>query len=211
MRLRVPSPATALSSVALFVALGGTSLAAINYASNAGAVDHKSATGSNATLHRAAGKLVATGSDGKLATKFLDLPAAPDTRPQTFGSYLTVTDNATSAATPLGGKDTVGNLSATCTDQAPAAGIEDPATTLTFTNTSGQAVNYSSRVGINPASVLAQAPGTTQSIVLGGNNTFEIEAQIGTTDVRFAGVVRQDGKATADAKCLVYGTTTIAG
>lgn len=211
MRHRLPSPATVLASIALFVALGGTSLAAISYATNAGAVDKKSATGANATLKRAAGKLIAAGDDGKIASKFLDIPATPAAGPTTFGSYVPVVDNATSAPVALGGKDGVGSLTATCTDQSPAAGVEDPGTTITFANTAGAAVNFSSRVGVNPATVLAQEAGTTRSIVLNGNNTFEIEAQIQNTDVRFQGAVRQDGKATADAKCLVYGSMTVAG
>ena len=75
MKFSRPSPSMVVASVALFVSLGGTSVAAINYASNAGAVDGKSAVFAGASLNQAAGKLVATnrsGTDkGRLPGKFV--------------------------------------------------------------------------------------------------------------------------------------------
>src|SRR3954452_11773043 len=79
MKISRPSPAMVVAGIALFVSLGGTSIAAVSYVSNAGAVDGKSAVFSGATLSQAAGKLVATnrsGADkGRLPGKFVaDVP-----------------------------------------------------------------------------------------------------------------------------------------
>lgn len=205
MRLRLPSPSTAIASLALFVSLGGTSLAAVNFAKRAGKVDGKSAVSASASLAKAGGKLVATGSDGRLPSKFVDGTSRGDT----FGSYVPVTDNATGALVSLAGESRVGTLSATCTDENPAAGVKNPSTTVTFTNTTAGTINYAARLGItNPPTVVAQAPSTTQSLTIRGSNTFAIQAAVDGIDVRFDGTVRQDGPDTADAKCLVYGTMT---
>jgi len=64
MKFSRPSPSMVVASVALFVSLGGTSVAAINYATNAGAVDGKSAVFAGSSLNQAAGKLVATNRSG---------------------------------------------------------------------------------------------------------------------------------------------------
>ena len=78
MKPKLPSPAMVVAIMALLVALSGTAVAAVNFASNAGAVDGKSAVASSASLNSAAGKLVATqrsgAGKGRLAAKFLDLP-----------------------------------------------------------------------------------------------------------------------------------------
>ncbi len=202
MRNRLP---TVLSGLALFISLGGTSIAAISYAQNAGAVDGKSATGASASLKRAAGKLVAAGDDGRVPGKFVKGVS----HAANFGSYVQVVDNATGAPTALSSYAKVGALSATCADENATAGIADPRTELTFTNTSGQVINYSSRLGTNGGTVTALQPSTTASITVRGSNTFSVEGNFGSTDVRFDGTVRQDGKGTADAKCLVYGTLTL--
>jgi hypothetical protein len=205
MRHRIPSPATVLAGLALFVALGGTGIAAVNYARNAGAVDGKSAVGSGASLRKAAGKLVATDSDGRLLGRYVKgvSHAAP------FTVVGAVTDNATGSAQHVAGYGRVGTLTATCNDQGNAPGIEDPRTVLTFTNSTGGVVNYTSRLGVNPATVVAMAPSTTQTITVNGSNTFEIEASIVGVDARFTGTVRQDGAGSAGAQCLVYGNVTL--
>ena len=79
MKISRPSPAMVVASIALFVSLGGTSIAAVSYVSSAGAVDGKSAVFAGASLSQAAGKLVATnrsGADkGRLPGKFVaDVP-----------------------------------------------------------------------------------------------------------------------------------------
>src|SRR5215207_6743541 len=97
MRFTKPSPSMVVASIALFVALGGTSIAAVSYARNAGKVDGKDARKASASRARAAGNLVATTRKGphagQIPGKFLaDVP-----RSDPFGRYLEVTDNATGA------------------------------------------------------------------------------------------------------------------
>jgi hypothetical protein len=86
-----------IAGIALFVSLGGTSIAAVSYVSNAGAVDGKSAVYAGSSLSQAAGKLVATnrsGTDkGRLPGKFVaDVP-----KTQTFSRSFEVADNAPGA------------------------------------------------------------------------------------------------------------------
>ena len=55
MKISRPQPATIISIAALVMASTGSAFAAVDFARNAGAVDHKSAAGSGATLSHAAG------------------------------------------------------------------------------------------------------------------------------------------------------------
>ena len=206
-RLRRPSPSLVISCIALFVAMGGTSVAAINYARNAGAVDGKSAVASSATLASAAGKLVATASrgpnKGRIPGKFLS--GVP--KGTTFGAAIGVTDNATGSPVTLGGAEGIGSLTATCADQSDKPGIEDPQTTITFNNSSGVAINVAKRVGTQDAAVLVQPPGTVQTLLIRGSNTFEFHIQNGgTINLLVNGVVRQDGNGSNNANCTFWGT-----
>lgn len=205
-KLRTPSPSLVISCIALFVALGGTSVAAISYARNAGAVDGKSAVASSATLSKAAGKLVATASrgpdKGRIPGKFLTgVPKAA-----TFGAAIGVTDNATGSPIGLGGGDGIGTLTATCADQSNRPAIEDPQTTLTFNNTSGANINVAKRVGNGDGAVLIQPPGTVQTLNVAGSNTFEWHIQHNNVDLLIDGVVRQDGSGSNNANCTFWGT-----
>ena len=126
MKISRPSPSMVVAGIALFVSLGGTSMAAVNYASRAGSVDGKSAVYSGASLSQAAGKLVATdrsGTDkGRLPGKFVaDVPKTPS-----FSNAFEVADNAPGAPQTLATIGGLGTLTATCNDQAAAAGNEDP-------------------------------------------------------------------------------------
>ena len=126
MKISRPSPSMVVAGIALFVSLGGTSMAAVNYASRAGSVDGKSAVYSGASLSSAAGKLVATnrsGTDkGRLPGKFVaDVP-----KTATYGAAFQVNDNAPGAPQTLATISAFGTLTATCNDQAAAAGNEDP-------------------------------------------------------------------------------------
>lgn len=206
MKIRTPSPAMAVACIALFVALGGTGIAAVNFARNAGAVDGRSAVKSSASLKRAAGKLVATkrkGDErGMIPSKFLaDVPES-----STFGASVGVADNATGAPTALGSSEGIGSLTASCLDQANAPGVEDPSTEISFTNTSGATINMAKRIGGGNAAVLPQPDRTVQSITINGSNTFELHVQHRNVDLLINGVVRQDGRGSADASCLFYGT-----
>jgi len=211
MKLRIPSPAMAVASLALFVALGGTGIAAVNYARNAGAVDGRSAVKASTTTTSAAGRLVATnatGTDkGRIPSKFLaGVPKAT-----TFGAAVDVTDNATGAAAPLGTAPGIGTLTASCIDQDQKPGSEDPQTTITLTNSSGTTINLAKRIGGGNAAVVAHPANTVQTLTVGGSNTFELHAQNRGLDLVIDGVVRQDGRGTAAASCLFYGTFVVVG
>ena len=208
MKISRPSPAMAVACTALFVALGGTGIAAVNYARNAGAVDGKSAVAASSSTTRAAGKLVATNSrgpaKGRIPAKFLTGVA----RASTFGASTEVVDNATGAPASLGTAPGIGTLTATCADQANQPGNEDPVTTITLTNSSGTTINVAKRVGGGNAAVVAQAPSTVQTITVSGSNTFELHAQNRNVNLLIDGVIRQDGRGTTAASCLFYGTVT---
>jgi hypothetical protein len=202
----------AVALIALFVALGGTSVAAVSFARNAGAVDGKSAVYSGATLSQAGGKLVATnrsGSDrGKIPGKFL----AGVGRAGVFGQALEVADNQTVAATELDSITGFGTLTASCSDQAPAAGVEDPRSVVTFANRSGGVVNFARRVGNGEGTVGALPNGVGDAFAIAGSNTFRYHLnKPDGSNVLVDGVVRQDGRGGSAAICVVYGIVTRAG
>jgi hypothetical protein len=205
VKLRRPSPAMCVASAALFVSLGGTSVAAVSFARNAGKVDGKDAVASSATLRRAAGNLVATASrgphKGKLPGKFL----ADVARTQSFGASIEVADNATGALQPVAAVPGTGTLLANCGDQNPRAGVEDPITSVQFVNQSGTTVNMTRRRFNDELAIAAQPNGTVSALTFGGSNTFEYQIQYGGTNLLVNGTVRQEGRGQAAARCLVYG------
>jgi len=207
MRRTTPSPSLIISVIALFVALSGTAIAAVNFATNAGAVDGKSAVASGTTLSRAAGKLVATqrtgAAKGKIAAKYLDLKSK--TSSSTFGRAFDVTDNATGAPAGIGTVPGIGVLTASCIDQNQTAGREDPATTVVFSNTSGALVNVARTVGRDNPEVVVQQPTTATQFTIGGSSTFQLHIERAGVNYFVTGVVRQDGRNTATASCLIYG------
>ena len=203
--MRRPSPSIVVSIVAVVLAGAGTSVAAISFAKNAGAVDGKSAVGSKSTNAKAAGKLVATGGQGKIPPKFVDLSSVVKGTVGKFAQGVEVIDNTATGALTIGAGAGAGTLTAVCNDNARAAGTEDPEVVLTFTNGSGLPLNFSYEVGIRGAEVQLLAPAATSSFVVGGSNTFRVYAQTGEAHYVFEGVVRQDGRNTAAAACAVYG------
>ena len=210
VKLAWPSPAMCVAVLALFVALGGTSIAAVGYAKRAGKarkaekVDGKSAVSASSTLRRAAGKLVATtrsGPDrGQIPAKFL----ASNNR--SFGSAFEVVDNATLAPAVFGGAEGVGTFEANCADQSPKPGVEDPMSTIQFVNRSGGLLNVTRRKGTDPAAIEILSNGAVAPFTLVGSNTFEFQIQRAGLSLLINGTVRQDGKGQPAASCLVYGT-----
>jgi len=200
-----------LAGLALFVALGGTSIAAVNFAKRAGAVDGKSAVSASATLERAAGKLVATrraGPDrGTIPGHFVG--GVPRTAP--FQILLTPPDNGPAATGAIGVKPPeVGTLTASCKDDEPTDTLIVPEVTLTFNNTTTVPVELASRVGNDPPLVRATVPGGMENIpVTQGSTTFEIDSVANAVHRRIEGVVRQVDPSSPTAKCLVYGTTSL--
>jgi hypothetical protein len=204
-----PSPSLVISAIALFVALGGTSIAAVSFARNAGAVDGKSAVRASSSLRHAAGKLVATrrrgAHRGQIPARFL----AGVAHVKTFGRSTQVVDNAPGAPVTLA-RTSLGTLTASCNDQNNRPGVEDPTTTIGFTNSSGDFVNVAARVGTGQATVTAQANGTLAPLTVTGSNTFEYMYEKAGKNVIVEGVVRQDGRRSPAASCLVWGTVFVA-
>ena len=205
MSIRRPSPAMVVACIALFVALGGTSIAAVNYARNAGKVDGKSAFKAKRTRGKVAGDLVATYPGGALKGQIPNRFLAQVPQNEMFGRALDVADNAASAPVTLADTGALGTLTTTCTDQAPRPGVEDPESTISFLNQTPAVVNVATRVGSAAPTITQAAPGTAASVTVRGSNTFEFNANQGGHDVLVEGVVRQDGARTPAANCLVYG------
>jgi hypothetical protein len=205
MKISRPSPAMVVAGIALFVSLGGTSIAAVSYVSNAGAVDGKSAVFAGASLSQAAGKLVATnksGADkGRLPGKFVaDVP-----KTTVFSNIFEVADNAPGAPQTVSTLSGLGTLTATCNDQNSAAGNEDPISTIAFNNASGEIVNVARRVGNGDGALSVAANQTSTSIAIGGSNTFMFHIERRSQNAIIQGGVRQDGRGTPAATCVVFG------
>jgi len=204
MKVTRPSPAMVVAGIALFVSLGGTSIAAVSYVSNAGAVDGKSAVFSGASLSQAAGKLVATnrsGPDkGRLPGKFVaDVPKS-----SVFSNIFEVADNAPGAPQTVSTLSGLGTLTATCNDQNKTAGNEDPISTISFNNASGEIVNVARRVGNGDGALSVAANQTATSVAIGGSNTFMFHIERRSQNALIQGGVRQDGRGTPAATCVVF-------
>ena len=206
MTFRKPSPAMVVAIIALVMAGTGSAVAAVNFARNAGKVDGKDAVKASANRDRAAGNVVATRkegvSKGKIPNKFLaQVPQAG-----TFNRISEVNDNQAGAITPAS-LSPLGLLTVACNDQdANQSGQEDPTTTVTFVNNLGAGVNYSHVVGQQPPVVVPQPAATQQSFTINGSNVFRIHVEANGVNAVFEGQVRQDGRDTAAASCVVVGT-----
>jgi hypothetical protein len=206
---RRPSPSLVLSIIAVVFSLAGTSIAAINYARNAGAVNGYHAVGASASLKHATGKLVATKSSGpltgKLPARFLDLSGLVAGAKGSFNQALAVTDNTAGAPVVIGGVPGLGTLTASCDDQSPKAGVENPEVTIAFANASGQTLNIARSVANATPVIVALPTGTQDSFTIPGSNEFRDYIQLNGSNYVVEGVVRQDGTNTAAATCVVYG------
>jgi hypothetical protein len=209
MKVNRPSPAMAVAFLALVLALSGTAFAAVDYARKAGAVDGRSAVGDGASRARAAGKLVATqrkgAGQGTIRQKYLDVSGLARGQTSTFGKYLAVQDNQVLAPEALGVVPGLGTLTASCFDQSSQPGREDPATRLAFANQSGDAINVARTVGPSTPFIAAVANGALSEWVISGSSTFELHIERKGVNYFVKGVVRQDGRNTSDASCLLYG------
>lgn len=208
-KLKRPSPAMVVAITALVMASTGSAVAAIDFARNSGAVDGKSAVADGALRKIAAGRLVATqrkGADrGEIATKYLDLDGFAKGVTSTFGRTFQVPDNQQLAPEPIGTVPGLGTLTASCLDQNTTSLKEDPATTLVFTNSSGDAVNVSRTIGNTDPLVTALVTGTQTAFSITDSNTFSLHVERKGVNYLVQGVVRQDGRGTDNASCLVYG------
>jgi hypothetical protein len=214
MQIKRPSPSMAVAVTALVFAMTGTGVAAVNFAQNAGAVDGKSAVADGASRSVAAGRLVAAqrsgAGKGTINQRYLD-PRLARGATSTFGKSFQVQDNQTLAPEPIGSIPGLGALTASCTDQNGAAGKEDPATTLVFANQSGDTVNVSRVVGQTDPTVEALGNGVQTQFAIPGSNMFELHVERKGVNYFVRGVVRQDGRNTDNASCLVYGFSLATG
>lgn len=207
MKIKAPSPAMGVALLALGVASTGSAVAAVSYATNAGKVDGRDAVSSKSSSEKAAGKLVATagaGPDkGTIPGKFLGGVMRGDA--DSFARLAQVQDNAGDVPTVVSTIPGVGTLTAACGDQSAKPGVEDPISRLTFSNTSAAPVNFARTLNNNEPALGIVQPNTVNTTTVGGSATFRITLEQGGRNSIFDGVVRQDGRGTPDATCLVYG------
>ena len=204
MRIRRPSPAMVVAIAAFVMACAGTSIAAVNYASNAGAVDGLSAVRAGSP-DRAAGKLIATARSGirKGTIPNYHLSGVPHS--DTFGNLFQVPDNQTGGQVTLDESE-LGRFSAQCSDENNSAGNENPTGTVTFTNTNAAPVNFARHIGNGSAATGVLQPNAAFSFAIGGANTFRIHTELFGLNVVYEGFVRQVNQGTAEAQCLIVGT-----
>src|SRR4051795_6659198 len=205
MRFRKPSPSMVVALAALVMASTGTAVAAVNFAKNAGAVDHKSAVPASSGKARAAGKLVATRAKGADTGKFPNRFLAHVPYTGTFGRAPNVTDNAQGASLVLG-RTRLGTLRASCNGQRAATGGEDPTVTFTFANGRASGINFARDIGTASTQVVPVAKGAQAAFTINGSNTFRVQVESGGVNSIFQGQVRQDGATTAAARCVIVGT-----
>lgn len=207
MRFKLPSPSMIVAIIAVILALSGSAVAAVSFATNSGAVDGKSAVADGALLRQSAGKLVATQRTGpgagRIRAKYLDGVARGQTA--AFGRLFDVADNQTVAPATVSTLPGLGTITATCNDQRPQPGIEDPSTTIAFANSSGNTVNLSKRVGNGAGAVEPVINNVQSTVLITGSNTFEFMLQNANAIAVVHGTVRQDAPGTAAAQCLIYG------
>ncbi|MDQ3935277.1 MAG: hypothetical protein M3340_11690 [Actinomycetota bacterium] len=204
MRIRRPSPAMVVAIVALVMACAGTSIAAVNYASNAGAVDGLSAVRAG-SVDKAAGRLIAAARTGirKGTIPNYHLSGVPHS--DTFGNLFQVPDNQAGGQVVLDESE-LGRLSASCSDENNTAGNENPTGSITFTNTNATPVNFARHVGNGQAASGVLQNNAAFSFAIGGANTFRVHTELFGVNVVYEGFVRQVNQGTAEAQCLIVGT-----
>src|SRR5215211_2980520 len=121
MTFRKPSPAMVVAIIALVMAGTGSAIAAVKFARNAGAVDHRSAVKAASTLDRAAGRLIAARKTGRNKGKIPNGHLAQVPYTSTFSRVTQVEDNLAGAITPISFTP-LGALTAACNDQSNQPG-----------------------------------------------------------------------------------------
>jgi hypothetical protein len=209
-----PSPAMVVALIALVFAMTGSAAAVVSFARNAGAVDGKSATSSGASNSFASGKLVALRKSGllrgTLPSKFLDPTTVP--REFVFGRNAEVIDNGSETPFTIATIPGFGTVTATCGDENNNPGNENPKTTITFGNTSGQNIEFARSTGSGGALGVANlANNQASSFTITSSNTFTLQVQKLGTNLIVFGVVRQNGQGTNNASCINYGRVSQLG
>jgi hypothetical protein len=212
-KIKKPSPAIVISIVALVFAMTGSAAAVVSFARNAGAVDGKSATTTGASNNFAAGKLVATRASGTLKgtlpSKFLDPNTVP--REFVFGRNAEVIDNGSELPFTIATIPGFGTVTATCGDENNTTGNENPKTTITFGNSSGDTIEFARETGTGSVALANLANNQTSAFTITASNTFTLNIQKRGTNLLVFGVVRQNGQGTAAASCINYGRVSQLG
>lgn len=204
MRIRRPSPSLVVSIIALVMATAGTSIAAVTYASNAGAVDGLSAVRAG-NVEKAAGRLISTARSGIRRGTIPNYHLSGVPHSDTFGQLLSVPDNQTGGSVTLDQTE-LGRLTVSCSDQNGNAGNENPTANIAVTNTGPNGVNFARHVGYGGATIGILQPNAEHSITVPGQNTFRVHLELVGVNVVYEGYARQLNQGTADGQCLVVGT-----
>ena len=204
MRIRRPSPAMVVAIAALVMACAGTSIAAVNYARNAGAVDGLSAVRAGSPS-KAAGRLIAAARSGIRRGTIPNYHLSGVPHSDTFGQLLAVPDNQAGGAVTLD-ENELGRLTVACSDENNTPGNENPITTVSFTSTNASPVNFARHVGYGAATIGLLQPNTVHQLAIGGQNTFRLHVELLGVNVVYEGFARQISQGTADASCLAVGT-----
>ncbi len=212
MRPRMPSPAMVVALIALVVALSGTAIAAIDFATNAGAVDGKSAVSSTASLALAKGKLVATANSGsaqgRIPGRFVsDVMRGGST---SITRYLRAVDNQSGPVVAIATIDGIGRFEAQCRDQDPAPNVKSTQTIITFTASQPGGVNVSRLLGrdieaAHDGVVFTALPTQAVPIISLADTMFQLILQSGRKTVFLSGSARSDANRTPNAACLIWG------
>ena len=219
MKLKRPSPAMVVASIALVMSMTGGAIAAVNYAQNAGKVDGYDAVKAKSSNSKAAGNLVATypggALKGKLPFRFLSGAASQGSlqrlsdsvaRGRNGARLIPVPDNGVTAPDTAIDLE-LGNFQVSCFDQAEQPGRENAATRITITNHSGAPVNLARRVGVAEPVITTLQDGTVDTFDVGQQNTFDVQLQgTGNKSVIVDGTARQVGQGTADSSCAMWAT-----
>lgn len=204
MRFRRPSPAMVVAIAAFVMACAGTSIAAVSFATNSGAVDGLSAVRAGSP-DKAAGKLVATARSGIRKGTFPSYHVSGVPHSDTFGQLLSVPDNQTGGAITLDETE-LGRLTVACSDENNQGGNENPTSQLAFTTTNPIGVNFARHVGYGAATIGLLQPNAAHGITVPGQNSFRMHVEVAGVNVVYEGFARQLNQGTADAQCLVVGT-----
>lgn len=212
MRPSMPSPAMVVALIALVVALSGTAIAAVDFATNAGAVDGKSAVASTASLALAKGKLVATANGGstpgRIPGRFVsDVMRGGSTA---ITKYLRAVDNQPGPVVAIATIDGIGRFEAQCRDQDPAVNIESTQTVITFTASEPGGVNVSRLLGrdidnARDGVVFTALPTQAVPVISLADTMFQLILQAGPKTVFLSGSARSIANRSADAACLIWG------
>jgi hypothetical protein len=212
VKLRLPSPAMVVAVIALVVALSGTAIAAVDYASNAGAVDGKSAVSASSSLRDAAGRLVATASagpgKGRLPARFVDDVMRGGA--QSLSKYVRTVDNQQGRLTPLLIVPGVGRFDVRCDDVDPTPGTQTTRTSIQFTASASPGVNVSRLLGRDIGAsarpdVFTAIKGQAVPILGSADGLFQVTMEAHGRSLLVIGSARTDAGPGPKAACLVWG------